>query len=258
MFFSDHVVISGKVMVTDPTGNDLFLSRIRLGVIIPLANEEATVAAFLQDILIRIGAEDRIFCVLDTVSKDRTRELVQDAARDDSRICEVWAPENRCVVDAYFRGYRAALDAGCAWILEMDGGYSHKPAEIPRFIEAMQQGVDFIAGSRFCSGGKYRGRWSRYLLSRAGSMAANLMLGTTMSDMTSGFECFSRRTLQYVVEQGVRSRAHFFQTEIRFMLHNHNWCEVPISYDNPSRSVGSGAITESLRTLWSLARQARK
>ena len=238
--------------------NDKPHSAIRLGVIIPLANEEKTVASLLEDILVQLGPHDRIFCILDNVSKDRTRELVQDAARSDNRIIEVWAPENRCVVDAYFRGYQSALDAGCAWILEMDGGYSHNPVEIGRFIEAMEQGVDFVAGSRFCTGGKYRGRWSRYLLSRGGSLVANLMLGTTMSDMTSGFECFSRRTMQYVVAEGVRSRAHFFQTEIRFMLRDHNWCEVPISYENPSQSVGSGAITESLKTLWTLARQARE
>ena len=108
------------------------------------------------------------------------------------------------------------------WILEMDGGYSHNPAEIPRFIEAMERGVDFVAGSRFTTGGKYNGRWSRYFLSRISSIVANLVLGTRMSDMTSGFECFSRKAMQYVVKQGVRSRAHFFQTEIRFMLRNRN------------------------------------
>jgi dolichol-phosphate mannosyltransferase len=78
-----------------------------------------------------------------------------------------------------------------------------------------------------------------------------------MSDMTSGFECFSHKAMQFVVEQGVRSRAHFFQTEIRFMLRNWNWVEVPITYSNPSQSVGSDAITESLRTLFILGKQAR-
>ena len=245
------------MMQTEQSVNDNQQTTLHLGVVIPLANEEATVDKFLQEILVHLGPDDRIFCVLDNVSKDRTREMVQKAGRLDGRICEVWAPENRCVVDAYFRGYKSALDAGCMWILEMDGGYSHNPAEIPRFIKAMEQGVDFVAGSRFTAGGKYSGRRSRFLLSKIGSIVANLALGTKMNDMTSGFECFSRKAMQYVVEQGVRSRAHFFQTEIRFMLRSWNWVEVPITYSNPSQSVGSGAITESLQTLWILARQAR-
>lgn len=230
---------------------------IRLGVVIPLANEQTTIENFLQDVLVQLESQDSIFCVLDNISNDRTRELVQNVTRLDNRVCEVWAPENRCVVDAYFRGYQSALEAGCKWILEMDGGYSHNPAEIPYFIKAMEQGVDFAAGSRFSTGGKYTGRWSRYLLSKSGSKLTNLMLGTYMYDMTSGFECFSRKAMKYVVEKGVHSRAHFFQTEIRFMLRSWNWVEVPITYSNPSQRVGTEAIMESLRTLWMLARQAR-
>ncbi len=230
---------------------------LRLGVVIPLANEQATIENLLQDILGYLEDHDRIFCVLDNVSKDQTRELVEKLALRDKRVCLVWAPENRCVVDAYFRGYRSALAAECKWILEMDGGYSHNPDEIPRFIAAMKEGVEFAAGSRFVSEGNYDGRWSRNLLSKGGSTLANCLLGTRMHDMTSGFECFSHKAMAYVVEQGVHSKAHFFQTEIRFMLRNWNWKEIPISYSSPSNNVGGQALGESLRLLWMLAKQAR-
>lgn len=75
--------------------------------------------------------------------------------------------------------------------------------------------------------------------------------------MTSGFECFSRRALSRVVAQGVRSRAHFFQTEIRYMLHDWSWVEVPITYCNPSTSVGKATVLESIRLLLRLALEAR-
>lgn len=231
---------------------------IRLGVIIPLANEQATIEQFLSDVLARLEPEDRVFCILDKVSKDDTRKLLQQVMASDSRVIEVWAPENRCVVDAYFCGYRSALEAGCQWILEMDGGYSHNPAEIPLFVEAMKKGVEFAAGSRFTEEGNYSGRWSRNFLSKGGSQLANRMLGTRMHDMTSGFECFSRKAMEYVLEQGVQSRAHFFQTEIRFMLRNWNWVEVPISYSSPSNSVGFAVVLESLQNLWTLSRKARR
>lgn len=232
-------------------------SSLRLGVVIPLANEQETISNLLQDILGYLGEKDRIFCILDNVSKDQTRGLVEQEALHDKRVCLVWAPENRCVVDAYFCGYRRALAANCKWILEMDGGYSHRPDEIPRFIAAMTEGVEYAAGSRFVAEGNYNGRWSRNLLSRAGTVLANVMLGTRMQDMTSGFECFSRRAMEYVVAKGVSSKAHFFQTEIRFMLRNWKWKEIPISYSSPSNSVGGQAIGESFRLLWMLTKQAR-
>ena len=38
-------------------------------------------------------------------------------------------------------------------IIEMDGGGSHKPEEIPQFIEKLDEGYDCVWGSRFTSGG---------------------------------------------------------------------------------------------------------
>src|SRR5262249_29847334 len=100
---------------------------MRLGVVVPLANEESTIDDFTARVLAQLGRDDRLFCVVDNASRDSTRDRVERHGRRDGRVCLVWAPENRCVVDAYFRGYRAALDAGSRWVLEMDGGLSHLP-----------------------------------------------------------------------------------------------------------------------------------
>jgi dolichol-phosphate mannosyltransferase len=170
----------------------------------------------------------------------------------------VFAPENRSVVDAYFRGYREALAGDFDWILEMDGGLSHLPEQIPRFVEAMAGGrYDFAGGSRFTPGGSFDGPWSRYLISRGGTWLTNRLLGTKMHDMTSGFECFTRDVLAGVVARGVRSRAHFFQTEIRAAMHDLRWVEIPIDYGCPSKSVGKASVTEAFRVLWALRRERR-
>ena len=161
----------------------------------------------------------------------------------------VWAPENRSVVDAYFRGYREAMDAGCDWILEMDAGMSHDPAAIPLFVEAMVGGADFAAGSRFSAGGYHDGRLSRYLISRGGTFLARVFLRSKMCDMTSGYECFTRKAMTEVLAKGVTSRGHFFQTEIRYLLSSWNWVEVPIHYRRPSRSVGPGTLLEAIHGL---------
>src|SRR4051794_18701610 len=182
---------------------------MRLGVAIPLANEEPTLDEFLERLLAQLTYADAVFFVVVRAPRDRTRARVQQWSARDRRVHLVWAPENRCVVDAYFRGYRAALAAGCRWVLEMDGGLSHLPEEVPLFIRAMMQGYDYAGGCRFMPGGRYSGPLSRYLLSRGGGTLANLVLRTRMRDMTSGFECFRREILEDVLARGVRSRAHF-------------------------------------------------
>jgi dolichol-phosphate mannosyltransferase len=224
----------------------------RLGVVTPLANEADTVDEFIRRVLAQLKPDDRLFCVLDHVSMDRTREAVDSAAALDPRVVLVWAPQNRCVREAYFSGYRAALQAGCQWILEMDGGLSHLPEQIPRFLHAMANGADYAPGSRFCPGGRFSGRLSRLLVSWGGTQLCNLLLGTLMYDMCSGFECFTHAALTHVVQRGVHSRGNFFQTEIRILLRRWRWTEVPITYHGPARSLPGDPILEALRILWSL------
>ena len=55
----------------------------------------------------------------------------------------------------------------------------------------------------------------------------------------------------------MRSRAHFFQTEIRFMLHDMRWVEVPINYSNPSKRLGNDSLLEAFRILWQLRRELK-
>ena len=240
-----------QMQESGPTG-----TLARLAVVIPLANEADTVFELLDRVTAQLGEQDRVFCVLDNASVDGTRTMVDDYARRDSRVTCVWAPQDRNVVDAYFAGYRAALDSGAVWILEMDGGLSHSPEQIPQFVDAMRNGVDYAGGSRFIKGASWSGPASRYVVSRGGTALATLLLGTRMHDMTSGFECFSRPALERVITHGVRSKAHFFQTEIRYLMHEFKWVEVPISYHSPSARLGGSSLRDAISNLWALRREA--
>ncbi len=113
--------------------------------------------------------------------------------RATRRFRTVWAPENRNVVDAYLRGFRAAYDGGHEFIVEMDAGLSHDPAAIPRFLRALADGHECVFGSRFCPGGSMaESSFFRRTLSRSGTVLSNTLLGTRLADMTSGFEAFRR------------------------------------------------------------------
>lgn len=232
--------------------------QLRLGIIVPLANEEQTIGSFLDRVLARLSPRDRLFCVMDNVCKDRTKTLISERSALDPRVVLVWSPQNRCVVDAYFAGYRAAYDAGCQWILEMDGGLSHLPEEIPQFIAGMEAGYEFVAGSRYLPGACHDSPWTRVLISWGGTLLTRLLLGSKMSDMTSGFECFSRKAMKRVLDQGVASKANFFQTEIRAMMHDFRWLEVPINYHNRCFRVGRSSLREAFRILWQMRRQQRQ
>jgi len=222
-----------------------------------MANEEKTAVAFVNEVLDQCASREFktviFFAVLDDVSKDNTLELLRQLAKEQPALRVVWAPENRSVVDAYVRGYRDALAAGCDWILEIDAGYSHQPSDIPQFFERMQEGYACVFGSRFCEGGRIvEGSLKRHLVSRGGSVLSNLFLGTKLKDMTSGFELFSRPVLQTVLARGIRSRGPFFQTEIKAYCRNLPAVEVPILYRAPSHDVNNSTLKDAFINLWRL------
>jgi len=235
-------------------------SESHLGIACPMANEGDDAVRFVKAVLERcVGfRQTTFFAVLDNASKDNSLDLLRAYAAGEPRLNVVWAPENRSVVDAYLRGYREALAAGCDWILEIDAGFSHEPEDLPRFFDAMTGGYDCIFGSRFMKGSSLTDEsLKRYIVSRGGTLLSNLLLGTRQTDMTSGFEFFSREALEHVLQCGIRSRAHFFQTEIKTFCRNLKWIEVPIHYSSPSPRLKGAAVSEAFRQLWQLRRRVR-
>ncbi|MDQ6623247.1 MAG: glycosyltransferase [Verrucomicrobiota bacterium] len=222
-------------------------------VITPMANEASEFEPFiavLTSMLDTIGS-GRVYFVVDQVSRDKTRQLCDQLAARDARYISLWAPENRNVVDAYTRGFRAAYEAGHDFIIEMDAGLSHDPRALPMFLRLLHEGYECVFGSRFCKGGSMAdSSLFRRTLSRGGTVLSNIFLGTAMFDMTSGFEGFRREVVGELIAYPLRSRAHFYQTEVRYLLRGKRFTEVPIHYRAPSKSVRSAAILNSFDVLF--------
>lgn len=226
---------------------------VDLGIVCPMANEGDDAQAFCRQVLENCSGFRKVtfFAVFDRVTRDFSLDRMRELEQTEPRLRVVWAPENRCVVDAYMRGYKEALDAGCDWILEIDAGFSHRPGDIPQFFDEMEKGMDCVFGSRTL--GRFKdSSMKRRFVSWGGTALANLLLGTRQTDMTSGFELFSRQTLSMVIDRGIHSRAHFFQTEIKTYCRNLRFVEVPITYRAASPRLGSSALADAFNQLWRL------
>lgn len=221
-------------------------------VVIPMANEEQDFIPFKQAltaILNRLNG-GMVYFVVDSVSIDSTLQLCQELSTADKRFKTIWAPENRNVVDAYLRGYREAYNNGHDIIIEMDAGMSHDPRALPMFLRVLNEGNDCAFGSRFINGGSMSDSpLRRRLLSRLGTILSNLLLNTKMHDMTSGFQGFHASVVGKLLEYRLLSKAHFYQTEVRYLLRNQRFAEIPIHYQAPSPRVSRNAISNSLKVL---------
>lgn len=221
-------------------------------VVVPMANEEKEFDLFtsaLSSVLDKLGS-GTIYIVIDNVSTDGTLNLSRQLSARDPRFVTVWAPENRNIVDAYLRGYKEAYDNQHDIIIEMDAGLSHDPRALPMFIRVLNEGNECAFGSRYINGGSMTDSpLKRRMLSRGGTILTNLLLGTKLYDMTSGYQGFHASVVAKILAYPLLSKAHFYQTEIRYLLRQHRVAEIPIHYQAPSPRVSHGAIKNSLQVL---------
>lgn len=221
-------------------------------IIIPMANEESDFDPLIAQLQSAMDYLEGgvVYFVVDQVSRDQTLDLCQAISEKDRRFHTIWAPENRNVVDAYLRGFRQAIEDGFEIIIEMDGGLSHDPRALPGFLRALHEGNDCAFGSRYINGGSMvDSAWKRRLLSKGGSILARYLLGCKIVDMTSGYQAFRRDVLIRLLDVKLKSKAHFYQTEVRYLLRRKKLIEVPIHYRAPSPRVSSGAIRNSFAVL---------
>lgn len=222
-------------------------------VIIPMANESEdflSLTTLLKQVLDKIGS-GKIYFIVDNISKDDTLELCNALAKVDSRFITIWAPENKNVVDAYLRGYSEALKNKHEIIIEMDAGLSHDPRALPMFLRVLNEGNECAFGSRFINGGSiWDSNWKRSFLSKSGTILSNVLLGSKMYDMTSGFQGFHSSIVEKFINHGLLSKAHFYQTELRYLLRKSRFAEIPIHYRAPSPSVSKKAIYNSFSVLF--------
>lgn len=222
-------------------------------IVMPVANEEATMGQILDEILNLPYDNLYVYPVIDSYSIDRTEEIIREKEKQSDRVKCIFYKESKGVITCYLEGFRQALKDEAERIIEMDGGGSHLPSEIPRFIEKLDEGYDCVWGSRFISGGGISNQpLYRRILSGGGTLLANIVLGTRLKDMTSGFEGFQRKILENMNLNQFLSKGHMYQTEMRYYCRKFHTVEVPIHYVGSASSLKSSSVTEALRILFQL------
>lgn len=221
-------------------------------IVMPVANEEGTMKMIIDEILALPYDNLYLYPVIDNYSKDKTEEIIR-SYESTGRVKCIFHHKSTGVISCYFEGYRVALADGAERVIEMDGGGSHLPSEIPQYIEKLDEGYDCVWGSRFMEGGGMKNDpLYRQILSSGGTWLSNMVLGTKLRDMTSGFEAFQREVLASFDFDKFLSTGHMYQTEMRFYCRNCRAVEVPIHYHAGKSSLKMKSVIEALTILFKL------
>jgi glycosyltransferase involved in cell wall biosynthesis len=219
--------------------------QLRVTLVIPAMNEENNIAWVLRRVPARVGE----IILVDGHSTDRTVALAREARQDI------------VVVRQRSAGKGAALRTGFEVatgdvIVMMDSDGSMDPSEIMNFVAAVEQGYEFVKGSRCVPGGGSADLTVvRRLGNRALTAAVNVLFLVPFSDLCYGFVAFRRDRLESLA---LTAQGFEFETEIAIhaIKAGLRIAEVP-SVESPRRYGTSNlrALRDGQRVLRTIARE---
>lgn len=214
-------------------------------IIIPTYNELDNIKPLTEQVFEQLP--DAHILIVDDASPDGTGELADQMAEADSRISVLHRAGKLGLGTAYIAGFKYGLERDYQYLFEMDADFSHDPQYLPALLNAAKGGADLALGSRYIEGGGTV-NWGilRQLISKGGNVYARAILGTKISDMTGGFKCFTRKVLEAIDLDSIRSEGYSFQIEMsyRALQRGFSVVEVPIVFAD--RRVGQSKMSKAI------------
>ena len=138
-------------------------------------------------------------------------------------------------------GFWWSLERGYKGIITIDGNNKDSIEDVPRFIEKLQEGYDFVQGSRFIKGGKaINTPLLRFLSVKCiHAPIISMTAHQKFTDTTNAFRAYSRR---YLMDDKVQPFRDIFMTyellaylSVRATQIGMKACEIPVTRAYPKK-----------------------
>ncbi|HEV8635513.1 MAG TPA: glycosyltransferase family 2 protein [Chloroflexota bacterium] len=203
---------------------------MRLSVVVPAFNEEATIRAILE----RVRAVPAVaeIVVVDDRSSDRTGEI----------LAQIDWPNLTVLRHEVNQGKGAAIRTGLGavtgdLVVIQDADLEYDPRDFPRLIEPLLLGrTDVVYGSRFL-GRPRKMTFLQWIGNRGLTLATNLLYGAALTDMET---CYKMMPSAIARSLDLRARRYDVEPEItaKLLRDGHRILEVPISYHGRDERAG--------------------
>jgi dolichyl-phosphate beta-glucosyltransferase len=227
-------------------------------IVIPAYNEGTRLGPTLEKVLayLRRQGWDAEVIVVNDGSRDHTAEIVRSFAESHPQVRLVENPGNRG------KGYsvrNGMLKAQGEIIVFSDADLSSPIEEMPKLLQAINQGADIAIGSRWLRAELQTTRQSlhRQLFGRIFNALNRMILGLRFKDTQCGFKAFTRRAAQTILPLQLIERWGF-DPEILFLARKFGFrvAEVPVRWGHVGGTRihpivdGAHMFQEMLRIRW--------
>lgn len=152
-------------------------------IVIPTYNEADTIGKLIDHLFTHTFANINNWncklLIIDGNSPDNTAQIVREKQKRYSNLNLLIEKKKEGIGAAYVKGFHKAIAEHQAdVIIEFDGDFQHPPETIPIMLKKIEEGADYVLGSRKIKGGSNPRGWGykRLLYSELGGFLTRLIL----------------------------------------------------------------------------------
>ena len=224
-------------------------------IITPTLNEKANLEKLIPaifDFMPQISV-----LIVDDNSGDGTGEYIDLARNKYPNLFFLNRTKHLGYGKACVAGFLWSLGCNFEYIITMDADFSHDYRAIPGMLEKLADNGAVI-GSRYVKGGRIQ-NWKlhRRILSKAANFYVRLILGTKISDLTTGFNAYKKDIFPTTNLGDIKSDGYAFLVELKYRLEKNGVkiTEYPIIFSERREGqskMSARIIWESVKLPWRL------
>ncbi|AGA29674.1 glycosyltransferase family 2 protein [Singulisphaera acidiphila] len=212
--------------------------------VVPVHNEGESLATLHEELSQVVESKalgDVEFLFIDDGSRDNTWDVILKLSGVDPRVHAIRFRRNFGKAAALTAGFEAARGE---IVFTLDGDLQDDPAEVPRFLEKLDQGLDVVSGWKR----RRYDPWHKVGPSRIFNAMVSSLTGCRLHDHNCGFKVYRHQVL---AEVGIYGELHRF---VPVLAHARGFRVGEIEVNHRPRQFGSSkyGVTRMLKGLLDL------
>ena len=222
-------------------------------IVIPTYNERDNTQRMIDALAVefaKIRNHSLSVLYVDGNSPDGTGELVKNNQKKHKWLHLLVETKKEGLGRAYAKGFKYAMEKlGADFVMEFDGDFQHRPDQIKDLVAEIDNGYEYVIGSRYIPGGSIPEQWGfkRKFLSVVGNLVARFgLLMPQIHDLTTGFKLAKvKGVLDQVDLDHLYSRSFAYKLHIlaAIVSSGAKVKEVPIQF--MARTVGDSKLIKN-------------